>query len=138
MFRSLIVPVVLAVSTHAHSADAIAARTLAVGTILVETDIRSLHPAGRSQDYDDLLGKEVRRTIYAGRPISVADLGPPTIVTRNDVVTMLFRSGRMGLRTQGRSLGSAGLGESVEIMNLDSKLKVRAVVVGAAMVEVSR
>lgn len=138
MLRFTAFALVLCMGSQAFASDPVATRTLSVGTILSEADIRRAQDAHSVGVPTELVGKEVRRTIYAGRPISLSDLGPPTVVRRNEVVTMVFRSGQMGLRTQGRSLGSAGVGEVVEIMNLDSKLKVRGVVVGAARVEVTR
>ena len=120
------------------ASDVIASRTLRVGTILTSADIE--HPQGRDQAVaaSQILGKELRRAIYAGRLVTERDVGPPTLVRRNDVVTMVFRSGSLGLRTQGRSLGAGGIGEVVEILNLDTRVKVHATVTGENKVEVVR
>ena len=118
--------------------DVVASRTLRVGTILTSADIE--YPQGRDQEIaaSKILGKELRRAIYAGRLLTERDVGPPTLVRRNDIVTMIYRSGYLGLRTQGRSLDAGGVGEVVEILNLDTRLKVHAVVTGENKVEVVR
>lgn len=105
-------------------------RTLRVGQVLSDGDLRG--------SAKSLIGLEVRRAIYAGHPVDRSDLGPPTLVRRNEVVTMSYRSGGIALRAQGRALGSGGAGEMVDVMNLVSRRTVRAVVVGSRAVEVRR
>ncbi len=121
----------------AQAADVLARRTLRVGTILATSDL-----AGEGQEAEARMagmhGLEVRRAIYAGHPVSRADLGPPTLVRRNEIVVMTFRAGALGLRTEGRSMGAAGAGEVVEVMNLSSRQTVRAIVTGRRVVEVRR
>lgn len=124
----------------AYAEQVFASRTLRVGTVLAAADLRVAKGEDETADAlrQEMVGKEVRRAIYVGRVISERDLGPPTLIRRNDVVTMVYRSGSLGLRTQGRSLGSGGMGETVEILNLDTRLKVRATITGPNRVEVFR
>ena len=124
-------------AAHSPAADLVANRTLRAGTILAPGDL-VIRGDGDAAQLETLVGQEVRRAVYAGHVILPGDLGPPTLVRRNDVVTMIFRSGALGLRTEGRALGNGGLGERVEIMNLDSRMVVRAMVTGARQVEVRR
>ena len=105
-------------------------RTLRVGTILTAEDL--------SATSRQLIGLEVRRAVYAGHQIMMSDLGPPTLVRRNEIVTMRFRSGAIALRAEGRALGAGGAGEAIDVMNLSSRQTVRAVVVGIRAVEVRR
>ena len=120
------------------ASEIVAARTLRVGTVLTEADIRLAGDGPDANLPQGVIGKEIRRAVYAGRSISLSDLGPPTLIRRNDVITMIYRSGRLGLRTQGRSMGSGGLGEVIEILNLDTRLKVRGTIIGPEQVEVTR
>ena len=128
------------IAQSALAEQVFASRTLRVGTVLATGDLRV--PKGYEDIADELLrpmvGMEVRRAIYVGRVVSERDLGPPTLIRRNDVVTMVYRAGSLGLRTQGRSLGSGGLGETIEMLNLDTRMKVRATVTGPSQVEVFR
>lgn len=137
LVRAMILAVMLA-SPAVAVGDIVASRTLRVGTILEAADLRGTGVGDQSASIAELVGQEVRRAIYAGRSVATRDLGPPTLIRRNEIVTMTYRTGGLGLRTQGRSLASGGLGEMVEVMNLDSRLMVRGRVVGPLQVEVSR
>ena len=108
----------------------LAKRTLRVGSILKPGDL--------TKASDQMVGLEVRRAIYAGHPISESDLGPPTLVRRNEIVTMTFKNRGIALRAEGRALGAGGSGEIVEVMNLESRRTIRAVVTGSRSVEVRR
>lgn len=138
MLRALLICGFFLIGSPALSGDLFASRTLRVGTILESGDLRVPEDSDSLGNMEAMLGLEVRRAIYAGRRIAPRDLGPPTLIRRNDVVTVTYQSGSLGLRTQGRALGAGGLGEVVEVINLDTRLKVRARVIGSLAVEVSR
>ena len=118
-------------------ADAFAKRTLRVGSIIEPGDLH----VRNSDDVDllsGLMGLEVRRAVYAGHIVTKAHLGPPTLVHRNEIVAMTYRSGSLGIRTEGRALARGGKGEVVDVMNLTSRMTVRAIVIGPRQVEVQR
>lgn len=112
-----------------------ATRTLRPGTILEAGDMTAGNEEAQSL-INDFVGLEVRKTIYPGRSVTVASLGAPTLIKRNDVVIMTFVSGALNLRTEGRALAAGGMGEGIEVMNLDTRLTVRAVVTGRLQVRV--
>ena len=120
--------VLAATSAGADQVDA--ARTLRIGSIVAAGDLTGPSEA--------MIGLEVRRTVFAGHPVTASDLGPPTLVRRNEIVTIAYRSGAIALRTEGRALGAGGKGELVEVMNLASRRTLRAVIVGLRAVEVRR
>lgn len=70
------------------------------------------------------IGLETRVAIFPGRPVLAADLGPPALVERNGIVTLIYRAGTLTIRAEGRALQRAGQGESVRVMNLASKATV--------------
>ena len=117
--------------------DVVAARTMRIGTIVSVGDVvtRGEQP---STGIDAMIGLEVRRVIYAGRPIARTDLGPPTLVHRNEIVSMVYSVGGLQMRTDGRALGRGGLGEVIDVMTLSSRQKVRATVAAPGRVEVRR
>lgn len=116
------------VSVPAFS-DVVAARTLRVGTVLVETDL-GLSDEESAKARDDMIGKETKRAIYAGRQIVAEDLGPVTVVHRNDVIKLLYSSKGLGLRTEARALDAGGVGEVISVMNLDTRIVIQATVLG--------
>ena len=77
---------------------------------------------------ESLLGREVRRTIYAGQSITTDNTRPPMLVKRNQIVTLKYINGALEITTTGRALGEAGLSESVSVLNPDSRQLVQGVV----------
>lgn len=130
---------VLLGAVDARAQGVVALRTIPPGTILHTAD---LGPAGNDAaalaERDAMVGLETRRAIYAGRRVVPDDLGPPTLVRRNDLVAMRFLSGRLEIRADGRALESGGVGEPIRVLNLDSRQTVTARVVASAQVEIRR
>ena len=77
---------------------------------------------------ESLLGREVRRTIYAGQSITTDNTRPPMLVKRNQIVTLKYINGALEITTTGRALGEAGLSESVSVLNPDSRQLVQGIV----------
>ena len=85
--------------------------------------------AGSAADAEEtLLGREVRRTIYAGQSITADNTRPPMLVKRNQIVTLKYINGALEITTTGRALGEAGLSESVSVLNPDSRQLVQGIV----------
>lgn len=125
----------LMLAGEAAAQSVVAARNLRPGTVLAAADMRG---AGAEALIAEYAGLEVRRTIYSGRAIRPEDLGPPTLVTRNEIVTLIFQSGGLGLRTEARALGRGAAGERIPVMNLTSRQTVHAIVLAPGIVEVRR
>lgn len=119
-------------------ATVVAARPLRARTLVERSDL-DVEPGATPGAYDDpaeVVGMEVRETIYAGQPVRPADLTPPAVIERNALVAMRYRHGRLYIEAEGRAMDRAGVGERVRVMNLDSRTTVTAEVVGPGVVEV--
>lgn len=115
-----------------------AAHPIRAGTIIARGDLGFIRGEARAPYTDDLgaiIGKQARISMYQGRPIRLSDVGPPTVVERNQIVTMTFRRGALSLRTEGRALDPGGVGDSVRVLNLDSRRTIFATVIGSGHVE---
>lgn len=126
----------------AHPESLIALRTIAAGVILSPGDI-GIAPkdiAGALQDPEAVIGTETRVVLYAGRPIRAQDIGPPAIVDRNQMVTLIYQRGPLTIVADGRALARGGIGDMVRVMNLDSRNTVSGVVTesGAILVAPDR
>ena len=75
-----------------------------------------------------LLGREVRRTVYAGQPIKEQNTRAPRLVKRNQLVTLKYLKGPLEISMSGRAMGEAAEGESVSVMNLESRQVVEGIV----------
>jgi hypothetical protein len=58
------------------------------------------------------------------RPVRAADLGPPAVVERNQIVGLAYRSGGLAILTEGRALARGGVGDVIRVMNLASRATV--------------
>jgi flagellar basal body P-ring formation protein FlgA len=78
--------------------------------------------------YDLFAGREVKRTVYAGQPITLDNTRPVRLVTRNQVVTIKYISGPLEISTTGRAMGEAAVNETVSVLNLQSRQLVQGIV----------
>ncbi len=104
----------------------VAARTLRSRAILSASDIvvQEGNIPGALTDPAEAIGKEARVVLYAGRPIRAADIGPPAIIERNQVVTLFYRKGGLQISAEGRALARGGIGDKIRVMNLASRITV--------------
>lgn len=77
---------------------------------------------------EDVLGREARRTIYAGQAITMDNTRPARLVSRNQIVTVKYIKGGLEITTTGRAMGEAALNEPVSVLNLQSKQMVQGIV----------
>lgn len=78
--------------------------------------------------YELFAGREVKRTVYAGQPITMENTRPVRLVTRNQIVTIKYISGPLEISTTGRAMGEAAVNETVSVLNLQSRQMVQGVV----------
>ncbi|MDX5382377.1 MAG: flagellar basal body P-ring formation protein FlgA [Rhodobacterales bacterium] len=108
-------------------ADAVVAtRTIRAHSVLTAQDL-AIKPIAMNGTFDDpslLIGMETRTALYAGRPILEGDIGPPAIVDRNQIVTLLYRQGGLTITAEARSLGRGGIGDTLRVLNMSSRMTV--------------
>ncbi|WP_102106665.1 flagellar basal body P-ring formation chaperone FlgA [Oceaniglobus roseus] len=129
-----------ALCTTPAAADTLAAaRVVRAQSIIVPEDLTWLSQdvPGALADPAEVVGKEARVMLYAGRPIRPGDVGPPALVERNQIVKVLFRNGPISIAIEGRALGRAAIGEEIRVMNLDSRTTVSGTVAADGSVIVS-
>lgn len=120
-FISLVIVAFSSVPTFAETV--VSVRTIRAQQIITEMDVTFAdlqRPNGFTR-LSDVIGQEARVALYAGRPILVGDIGPPAIVTRNQIVLMRYTSGGIAISTEGRALERGGVGDRIRLMNLGSR-----------------
>lgn len=118
---------ILALLPLAVAADEItAARTLPAGTVLTEADLVVSPSARVGLTPADALGKQLRVAVYPGRPIIAAQLAAPTLVSRNQLITLAYENAALRIETEGRALGAGGAGDVIRVMNLSSRATLMA------------
>ena len=121
MFRRLILLCLMGFPAAADTV--VAARTIRANAIISELDVTlsgAQMPNGFARAAD-VIGQEARVVLYAGRPIYVDDIGPPALVTRNQIVRVVFEGAGLSIVTEGRAMERGAVGDRVRLMNLQSR-----------------
>ncbi len=110
----------------AEADSLVATRTIRAQSLLGPADIALTKDSfpGALADPAQVLGREARVALYAGRPILAADIGPPAIVDRNQRVALSYAAGGLAITAEGRALGRGGVGDVIRVMNLASRTTV--------------
>jgi flagellar basal body P-ring formation protein FlgA len=118
--------VLLILPCMASAESLIAVRTIPAQSVIASDDVSLVDAVmdGAVLTPAAAIGQEARVTIYAGRVVLLADLGPAAVVDRNQVVPLRFLAGALAIMTEGRALERGGTGDVIRIMNLSSRLTV--------------
>ena len=87
---------------------------------------------------DNLLGKQLVRPIFKGKPVTQSDVSRPDLVRRQSQVTVTFRQDGLLLALQGRSLDAGTYGDSIRVLIDGKRRPVSGLVIGHDLVEISR
>lgn len=114
---------VLALAAPAAAESLVATRTIRAKTLIAFEDLTlvSAELPGALNDPAQAIGLEARVALYAGKPVRPGDLGPPTLIERNQLVTLVFVSGGLAISTEGRALARGAEGDEIRVMNLGSR-----------------
>jgi flagella basal body P-ring formation protein FlgA len=121
---------------YAVSEIPVLARRLNAGEIIRKGDIEWIElrtdriARDTIVDAKRLIGFTPRRYIRPGKPIRASALRPPLLVAKKSVVTVILRTEQMLLTLQGRALEDGGRGDTIRILNPQSKQVIEAVVDG--------
>lgn len=87
-------------------------------------------------DINSLVGKQLRRSLSSGQPITDEFLGEPIVIGRNELIEVESISGPVVVTTSGKSLGAGSVGDLIEVEMQDRK-KLKAVVVGTGRARIA-
>lgn len=124
------------------TAAAVVVRPIARGDVLRASDIaierrpRTEVSSDAVRDPQGAIGLAARHTIKAGQVIRRADLAKPELVHRNEPVIIVLEQPGLMLTLRGKALDSGTEGDTVNVLNLQSKKTLQAVVSGANRVTV--
>lgn len=105
-----------------------------VKTVRVPRDRLS---SGLVTSVQEIVGMAAKRALPADRPVRVGDLGKPLLVRKNEVVTIIFVTPGLMLKSQGRALADGAENEFVSVENAQSKRMVQATVQSPGVVVVT-
>lgn len=119
------------------------AANLVAGTVLMPDHIVMRPIPLRDADslgivpLDQLVGKALRRQSRDGMVLRAADLTEPLAVSKNDLVTIVYRQGPMTLTVKGQAVTSAAKGAPLQVINLMSKRIISATAIAPGTVQVT-
>ena len=107
-----------------------AVRTLKRNDIISRQDIEitrrniSMLGPGLVMDPDDLLGKQLRKTIRPGDIFFDSFIKPPQIIQRGDMVAIIADEGQLRLSVTGQAREAGALGDTIKVKNMMSRREV--------------
>lgn len=88
-------------------------------------------------DANRVIGQSARRALRSGVALREGDVRAPLLVPRNGLVTIVLRVGTMTLTAQGRALDEGARGETIRVLNVQTKKTIEAEVAGPDLVSVT-
>ncbi|MDR2461234.1 MAG: flagellar basal body P-ring formation chaperone FlgA [Deltaproteobacteria bacterium] len=119
----------------------VAARDLPRGHILAEEDMAESYTAfsrakGALTLSQQAVGQTLKVSIRAGSPIHDRDLVQTAMVNKGETVTIIAQSGGLKVTALGQAKENGALGQTISVINQDSKKTISAKVIGPGQVEV--
>jgi flagella basal body P-ring formation protein FlgA len=87
-------------------------------------------------DIGAVVGLSAKHELHPGQPLHSADVAKPEIVQRNDNVTIVYEAPGVMLTLRGLAQDAGALGDTIGVLNSESKRVVQAVVSGPDRVNV--
>lgn len=103
----------------------VATRTIRPKEIIAPSDVVLRDQSGDGLNDPALaIGQEAKVAIYAGRVLRGADIGPPALVERNQIVALIYATSFLSIETEARALARGAVGDRVRVINLSSRSTV--------------
>lgn len=98
-----------------------------------KAEIGGGEPAARNH----AVGMQMRKQLRAGQALKVADLSKPDLVQRDENVTLIYEATGLYLTMRGKALEGGTEGDTISVLNVQSKRNVYGVVIGRGQVAIS-
>ena len=92
---------------------------------------------GEAAARNHAVGMQMRRQLRAGQAVKVADLTKPDLVQRDENVTLIYEATGLYLTMRGKALEGGTEGDTISVLNVQSKRNVYGVVIGRGQVAIS-
>jgi flagellar basal body P-ring formation protein FlgA len=92
--------------------------------------------SGEAASRERAVGMQLRHPMRAGIPIRVADIAKPDLVQRDQNVTIIYQVPGLYLTTRGKAVDNGSEGDTVSVLNVQSKRTLQGIVTGRGQVTV--
>jgi flagella basal body P-ring formation protein FlgA len=119
----------------------VAVRDLPRGHVISEEDISESEVnfsqiKGALKEASQAVGQTLKTTVRAGAPIRERDLTSVSMVKKGETVTIVAQGGGLKITALGQAKQDGSIGQTIGVLNQDSKKTISAKVIGPGMVEV--
>jgi flagella basal body P-ring formation protein FlgA len=119
----------------------VAARDLSRGRVLSEEDLSESYVSfsrskGALTSASQAAGQTLKLSLRAGDPVREKDLVQTAMVNKGETVTIIAQTGGLKVTALGQAKESGALGQTIAVINQDSKKTISAKVIGPGQVEV--
>ncbi len=121
---------VVTTTTTLHKGDVIAAEMVAMERQRIDNLRKPFHAT------EDLVGKQVTRTVNAGQALEEEDIAMPAVIKEGDMVSIVARKGQLNLSTKGLAKADGRMGETIQVKNIGSNKVIHGRVEGPGTVSV--
>jgi flagella basal body P-ring formation protein FlgA len=109
-------------------------RSLGAGEIVQPTDLAWIKavgaPGDAPTDADQVIGQMARRPLRAGAVVLAHDVAAAIVIKSGDLISVAYDADGISLTLEGKAMASAGVGDTLAVMNPQSKKIVQAVASG--------
>ncbi len=105
-------------------------REIAANSVVTAEDVTlvSMYIPNALSQLQQVIGMATTQTIAAGRAVQQGQLASRAKVARNAHVVLIVQTYGMEIRTEGRALSAGQAGQTIDIMNLSSRARLRGLV----------
>ena len=111
------------------------------GEVLKESDLvvsrRPKSEGGAISRIADVVGLAARHELRPDQPLHAADLTKPDIIQHNDTVAIIYQAPGIVLTLRGQAQASGAIGDTIGVLNAESKRIVQGVITAPGRVTVS-
>jgi flagellar basal body P-ring formation protein FlgA len=112
------------------------------GEVLKESDLTVLRrpkgDTGALIDMSAVVGLAARHDLRPDQPLRSADLMKPEIIARDDTVTIVYQAPGISLTLRGQAQQAGALGDTINVLNVESKRPVQGVIIAPGRVAVGQ
>lgn len=118
-------------------------RPVAAGQVIAASDLEWVSmgdrrlPVNIVREPDEMIGRTPRRSLPQGEPVTTADLKRPIVVARGAQVIIVIGMQNMRLTARGQALDEGAVGDTIRVVNAQSRTVVSGVVRADGHVDVT-
>ena len=110
-------------------------RNIMAGEVISAGDLTwsdaAVAPSDAPADADKVVGMVARRPLRLGTGVGAHDVAAPKVIHRDDTISVSYQAGGITLVLQAKAMSDAAMGESLQVLNLQSKKTIEAVASGS-------